>query len=218
MQLWRNSHWQHLVVITGQFSIQDMKNWCCLLNLYLVAELSEQKHHCRCISASRAQPSTPAVWGTALRQHPRSHYQSQHNKTHRGALGTHPLSSGNVWASFAVSPQAAHLQFPGAVAHSYLVSLLHFLSAIRSVPWCPDELLCAGVDDSSPGEFREKLEEPKFKACCFLTFLLNQLCSRNERFTVGVKHLRTLLFIPCCKHCPTSHAGRTGLARSLSIL
>lgn len=98
---------------------------------------------------------------------------------------THPLSSGHVQANFAASPQPACLQFPGALTHSYLASLQHFPSAIRSVPWCLDELLCAGVDDSSPGECRERLEEPKFKACYFLTFLLSQLCSRNERFTVG---------------------------------
>lgn len=34
MQLWGNSPWQHLVMNTGQFSIQGMKNWCWLLNLY----------------------------------------------------------------------------------------------------------------------------------------------------------------------------------------
>lgn len=206
MQLWGNSPWQHLAMNTGQFSIQGTKNWCWLLNLYqscgraVWAETPLQVHHSKQNLA--INPWQSETWSTR-----KVTYQSQQNKTHRGALGTHPPSSGHVQASFAASPQPAHLQLPGALTHSYLASLLRFLSAIHSVPWCLDELLCAGVDDSSPGEFRERLEQPKFKACYFLTFLLIQLCSRNERFTVGVKQPRMLLFITCCKHCPCPMLG-----------
>lgn len=218
MQLWGNSPWQQPAMHAGQFSIQGMKSWCWLLNLYLWQSCVDRNTTASAPLQAEPGHQPPAVQGTALGQHPRPCYWSQHDKTHRGALGTHPLSSGHAQASFAASPQPAQPQFPGALTHPYLISLLRFPSAIHSVPWCLGELLCAGVDDSSPGEFRERLEEPKFKACYFLTFLLNQLCSRNERFTVGVKHWRMLLFITCSKHCPVSHAGRTCLARSLSVL
>lgn len=221
MQVLGNSPWQHLVMNTGQFSIQGKNKISvgCLTCTWWQSCLSRNTSARASLQAEPGHQPL-AVWGTALGQHPRSCIKANITKPTE-ELCVYPSSF--FWPCTSQFCCFSPASLP-AVSRSSDPLLPSFTSAFSvSNTFCP--LMSRWITLCwcrwlKPWRMQRKVRGTQVQSMLFSDIPPQPIMLQKWKvhsWELSAPEHFCLSHAPN-KHCPVSHAGRTCPARSLSIL